>query len=111
MILSEPWYSRMKWFTAIVLPAIATAVFSLQEVFDITNAEQIMGVCAILATFLGTVLGISSNKYNNSDDRFDGDMILEEGEDGSTFRLNLNASPEDLAAKDSVTFKKVIETV
>ena len=111
MILSDKWYNLAKWFVGIVLPAISAAIFSLSDVFDIENAEQIMGVCAVLATFIGAVAGLSSRNYNNSEERFDGDMIMTDTEDGSTFRLNLNASPEDLAAKDSITFKKVVETV
>jgi len=109
MILPEKWYNIAKWFVTIVLPAIGAAVFSLQNAFDISNAEQITGVCSVLAIFLGTVLGISTKNYNTSDKAFDGDMIMTQGEDGDTFRLELNSTPEELAAKDNIRFKKIVE--
>jgi hypothetical protein len=110
MILSEKWYYRFKWFIIIVLPAFSSAYFALANVLGLPASEQVVGTCAIIATFLGTVLGVSDKNYNASDARFDGDMFMIEGEDGSTFRLNLKADPEVLATKDSITFKKFVET-
>lgn len=109
MILSDKLYGWVKWFVGIVLPAISAAVFSLQEIFDISNVEQIMGVCAILATFLGTVLLRSNHNYQNSEERFDGDLIVTKTEDGDTFRFALNTPPEVLEQKSDVTFKRVVE--
>jgi hypothetical protein len=109
MIVKEPWYSRIKWFVMIVLPAISAAYFSLSDLFDLDNALQVMGVCSILATFLGAVLLNSNKNYQASEERYDGDMVVTETEDGDTFRLALNAPPEILAAKGEVTFKRVVE--
>ena len=109
MILSEKWYYKVKWFIIIVLPAFSSAYFALSNVLSLPSAEQVVGTCAIIATFFGTVLGVSNKNYKSSDTRFDGEMFMLEHEDGATFRLNLNSEPEVLAAKDFVTFKKIVE--
>ena len=110
MILSEKWYNRARWFVLTVLPAFSAAYFALSDLFNLANALQVTGVCAILATFLGQVLRISTNNYVNSDARFDGDMIITESEDGASIKLDLNTEPEILAGQDSVTFRKITQT-
>jgi len=108
MVLPQKYYDFVKWFVGIVLPAISAAVFSLQETFNIDNAEQIMGVCAVLATFLGAIAGISSRNFNRSDAAYDGYVVVTNPDDGpKNFSLELNKEPADLEAQTSIRMKVV----
>jgi len=108
MILPDKWYNLTKWLVGIVLPAISAAVFALSDVFNIDSVEAIMGVCAILATFLGTIFGISSRNYNNSEAAYDGNVVVTNPEDGpKNFSLELNKNPEELENQASIRMKVV----
>lgn len=67
MKLSNTWYDRMKWVTQIVLPAIATLYAGLAVFWKLPHGTEVTGSIALVATFLGSVLGLSSLKYNQDD--------------------------------------------
>jgi hypothetical protein len=110
MIVKEPWYSRFKWLLWIVVPAFNSAYFALSDLLDLDNALQVVGVLSIVSTFLGVILGISNNAYQNSDARFDGDaVVIPREDDVPLVSLDLNADIPlvSLAERSSLTFKVV----
>jgi hypothetical protein len=105
-VFSEKLYNRVKWVTTILLPAVSTFYFTLSGVWDLPYTTQVIGTLAALATFLGVLIGISTKSYNNSENRFIGDMVFETTEDGKkTFTLAFNEDPIDLELFPEVTFK------
>lgn len=105
-IFSDTTYQRVKLTNQIVLPALGTLYFTLAQIWGLPAAEQIVGTLAALAIFLGVLLSISSRAYNSSDARFDGTLAVNHvNDDTKMFSLELNAQPEELEGKDSVTFK------
>ena len=66
MIFSNKVYNVLKWIVTIVLPAVSAAYFALAQVWGWPNAEQVVGTLAIITTFLGALLGVSTNSYNKS---------------------------------------------
>lgn len=63
MKLSNKAYDVLKWITIIVLPAISALYFGLAQIWGFPYAEQVVGTIAVICTFLGTLLGISSANY------------------------------------------------
>lgn len=59
-------YDILKFTAQIILPALATLYFSLAGIWKLPNAEAIVGTITAIDLFLGTLLGISSVKYNKS---------------------------------------------
>lgn len=104
-VLSDKLYKRLKWGTAILLPAISAAYFSLSGVLSLPYAEQVVGTIAVLTTFFGTVLGVSTRQYNRSDAKFDGAVILSPGEEDDTTDLRFMMDPAALERKSSVLVK------
>lgn len=95
-------YDVLKYIVQIVLPALATLYFTLASIWGLPWAEQVVGTMAAIATFLGVILKISSNTYDDTQ----GDMIVTDAEDGRTiFSLSLNDDPENLRYKDRVAFR------
>lgn len=107
MIIAGKTYDIGKSLVQLWIPATSSAYFTLANIWDLPGAEKVVGTLAVLATFLGVTLKISSNNYYNSDKAYDGDMIVEADEDGSTIRLELNAEPSEIEEKDIVMFRKV----
>lgn len=63
MKLSNKAYDVLKWITIIVLPAISALYFGLAQIWGFPYAEQVVGTIAVICTFLGAILGISSANY------------------------------------------------
>ena len=56
----------LKWIAQLLLPAIGTLYFALAATWGLPYAEQVVGTITAIDTFLGVILGISSNTYKNN---------------------------------------------
>jgi len=106
LVLSSKWYNNLKWLVLIFIPALSALYFGLSAVFPgLPGGTQVVGTLALLATFLGLILGLSSQNFakQGSDGSInaviDGDQVVL-----SNFALP-NIAPEELAAKKSVTIQ------
>lgn len=66
LILSEKTYSLLKWVALILLPALGTLYFALAGIWGLPFGEQIVGTITAIDTFLGAILGISTNNYKKN---------------------------------------------
>lgn len=57
-------YDVLKYIAQIVLPALGTLYFALAGLWNFPYVEQVVGTISAVDTFLGVLLGISSNNYN-----------------------------------------------
>jgi hypothetical protein len=102
--LSDSTYAKLKWLVAIVLPAFTAFYVGLAQIYNWGNAEAVAGTVALLTAFLGTLLGVTSYTYNKNDVA-DGQIVVTEKEDGMSYSLQLEKTPEELAQMRRVTFK------
>lgn len=99
-------YDQLKFLAQIGLPALGALYFGLAGIWGLPSAEQVVGTIVVIDTFLGVLLGISSNAYDKSDKKFDGDMTMQKtNEGGLSYLLELNTDPEELGKKDVIKFK------
>lgn len=66
LILSDKTYSLLKWVALILLPALGTLYFALASIWGLPFGEQIVGTITAIDTFLGAILGISTNNYKKN---------------------------------------------
>lgn len=97
-------YEFLKKFVQIILPAFASLYFGIAQIWGLPNAENVVGTTALVATFLGVCLGLSSSEYKRTDFKYDGAVSIEAGEDSSTMRLT-NVDPRALESKDEILLK------
>lgn len=64
MKMNNKVYDTLKFIAMIVLPALATLYGALAEIWKLPCATEIPLTIMALDTFLGALLGISTNKYN-----------------------------------------------
>lgn len=62
--LSNEQYDVLKWVALIALPAAGTLYFTISQIWGLPYGEQIVGTITAVDTFLGALLGLSSNTYN-----------------------------------------------
>jgi hypothetical protein len=106
--LSNQVYDKLKKTTQLVLPALGSLYFGLSTIWDLPAGEEVVGSLALLTTFCGAVLGVSSKNYS-SGDSVDGNMLMEKTPTGKIFRLELDGDPQDLEHQQKVVFKVVDE--
>jgi hypothetical protein len=100
-------YDALKWLALIGLPALGTLYFALAGIWGLPAAEQVVGTIVSVDTFLGVVLGISTNNYTNPQV---GDVVMEQDAAGNqkfTLALNDETSVDKIGESDEVRFKVV----
>lgn len=89
-------YDMFKWAALILLPAVAAAYFSLAGLWNLPNAEQVVGTIVVVETFLGAILQISKVSYDNSPKSKDGAVVV----DGDGLkRFEIDATADEVASK------------
>lgn len=68
MILDNKIYDILKWIALIVLPALGALYFGLAKIWGLPFGEEIVGTITVIDTFLGALLGVSTNNYNKTID-------------------------------------------
>ena len=66
MKMNNKIYDVLKYIAQIALPAAATLYFALAGIWGFPYGEQIVGTITAVDTFLGVLLGISSARYNKT---------------------------------------------
>lgn len=69
MKLSNKVYDMLKWLALVVLPALSALYLGLSGLWGFPYGEQVSGTIALVDTFLGAVLGISSANYAKNSGR------------------------------------------
>ena len=64
MKLNDKVYDVLKWIALILIPAVGALYFGLARIWGFPYGEEIVGTLTLIVTFLGTILGISTAKYN-----------------------------------------------
>jgi Putative phage holin Dp-1 len=105
MVLSDKVHKIGKFVAQIALPAVGTLYFALAGIWSLPFPEKVLGTIIAVDTFLGVILGISTNNYRNSDAAFDGAIHILEGADKKTYSLELNTPIESLDKMNRATFK------
>lgn len=107
LILTGKLYDTLKLVALVLLPALSTVYFGLGNIWGWPNIEQVIGSIAVIDTALGTLIGVSSKRYNNSDVRFDGVIVSEHDGGGlQSASLELKGDPETiLTTQEEVRFK------
>lgn len=104
-ILSSKQYDVIKWLTVTLLPAVGALYFALAAVWSLPAAEQVLGTLAAVQVFIGATMGISSKQYEESGEKYSGEINVVDGKTKTLYSLDLKDAPEDLKDKDEVTFK------
>ena len=92
-------YDILKYMSLIFLPATSAAYFTLASIWGFPNAEQVVGTIAVVETFIGTVVGISSHAYGKNTD---GTLIVNGAPDQELLKLDMNHDLESLVQKNKL---------
>lgn len=83
MRLKNETYDILKWIAIIVLPALATLYAGLAQIWHFPFEVEIPATIMAIDTFLGILIGVSTNTYNKEQLTPFGDEGMEDT-DGET---------------------------
>ena len=108
MQLGNKTYTTLKYIAMIGLPSLATLALGLGQLYNWAATTQIVGTITLLNKFLGSLLGISTGRYNRNDDNFDG-YLGGNGVDPDTgipnLQLTVTTPPEEMLNNKIVRLK------
>lgn len=64
MILPDKVYNVLKWICIVFIPALITLISGIFALYNIPNGEIVTGTIALIGTFIGTLIGVSTKAYN-----------------------------------------------
>lgn len=108
MIIKGKLYDVIRWVAQIVLPGVGTFYFTVAQIWGLPAAEQVVGTLVAVATLLGVIVGLSKVSYDRSDAKYDGELNIEEGEDGrrvAALQLKNYEDPGDVVNQKELLFK------
>jgi len=60
-------YNILKFVAQILLPAIGSMYFGIAAIWGLPYSEEVVGTIVVIDTFLGAILGISTEQYNKAE--------------------------------------------
>ena len=80
MTMSNKVYDVLKYIAQIVLPALGTLYFALAKIWGFPYGAEIVGTISAVDAFLGALLKISSDQYNQQQQPPDDEQPWDEEE-------------------------------
>lgn len=102
---SNETYDKLKFLALVVLPALGTLYFALAGLWNLPQANEVVGTITAIDAFLGIILGISAKKYNDAEETYDGVLEINASDSSLIHTLELTTAPEDLGKKSAVVFR------
>lgn len=106
--MSNKVYDILKYVVQYILPGLSTLYFAIANIWDLPYAEQVIGTIAAITTFLGITLGISTKKYNSSDEYRDGTVKFSaepDENDELDYEMTINTPFEELKDKQIISLR------
>lgn len=107
MTLSQKYYDLGQWIIRVFVPAFITLYLGIDALVNLPKENEVTGVTALLATFLGVLLASSSRSFKR-DNEADGGYFQIKGIDDlgrPHLGLDVSADPAALMGKKTITLK------
>jgi hypothetical protein len=105
LLMSDKLYNILKHAAAIGFPALATLYYTVAQIWNFSNTEEVMATISAVNVFIGALVGVSYMKYSNSGAKYVGALEVMNSGDKKIFSLSLNSDPHDIEQMSEATFK------
>ena len=102
-------YDVLKYIAQIVLPALGALYAALAPLWNLPNAEAIVGTIAAIDAFLGALLQISSNNYYKQGKDVLGTLQIDTENETANFNFDETNAEDLLNAKTAKVKVEVYE--
>lgn len=108
MRLSDVGYKEIKKLVTLLFPGLSSLIFLASYIWTLSSAKFVIGLCAVCSLFCGFIMHISTKRYLDSEEFYDGRLVVSILKEGNKkYLLELAGDPEDLEQKKAIMFKVV----
>lgn len=107
-MLSNETYNFLKQLVRVWLPALGVFYITLAQIWDLPNPEAVAATIMAVATLLGVLLNVSTSSWNNSEAKYDGELVVTANDQDTgipDLQLVVKRDPNELAAKRTVRLR------
>lgn len=105
-LLSNKAYDALKFVALVFLPAAGALYFGLSQIWGFPNGEEVVGTITLLDVFLGSILKLSNRQYNNSEDKFDGALVVDTTDpEKDVYSFEPSGDLDSLKDREVLTFR------
>lgn len=104
-LVSNSVYDNLKQVAQIWLPALAVFYITIAPFWNLPKQEEVSGTIMALDLLLGAILMGLKRAFMNSEARFDGQILVQPGEEPDTSMVRVQAQTAAVAEKDEVVLK------
>lgn len=104
-LLNNKQYDIIKYLTVVFLPSVGTLYFALSQIWGLPYGEAVLGTLAAIQVFIGATMSFATKRYEESGEKYVGEINVTEAPDKTLFSLDLKDEPESLKNKDEAIFK------
>jgi len=107
--LTNRTYDLLQWVVRVLLPAVATLVASLGLALEWNGSVLVVAILGAVTFFLGSILGISSKRYEPEETPVRGDLNVQTSADGEKMimQLAIDGPPGSIQNMPKVAFNVV----
>lgn len=107
LLLSTSTYKKLR-LTQIVVPLLGSLYFGIGTIWGMPGIEEVTATVTVFVTFLAGIIKVSEGVYDNSEARFDGDMVVkDDGQGNIVYEMELNRDAGEFKDDNSIVFKVV----
>lgn len=105
-LLNDRTYDLFGNIVRLFIPALGVFYATIAEIWDIPQADRVVGTLAAVGLLLGVILQISKSQYKKTEADKDGVIDVFPTNKGAELgRMSLNLSADDIAGKQLLTLK------
>jgi hypothetical protein len=105
LISNKKVYDALKYIAQVALPGFGALYFALSQTWGLSNGAEVVGTVTSVDVFLGVLLNLSTKAYDKSDAKYDGTVDVTDGEDKTSFLLNVNSDISKLHEQKELRLK------
>ena len=109
-LISNRTYDLLKRIVTLLLPGIATLYAAIGAAWDFPNTEAVVATLAAVATFGGVLMSFSTKSWNESNSKYDGELITA-GYDEITglpdLQLKITNDPREFVDRETIRFRSI----
>lgn len=110
-VLSDKLYDGLKQVAQVILPGLGALYFGLAQIWGLPYAEEVVGTLAVVDVFLGLLLSLSTKRYNESDAKYDGALVVDSEDPAKdVYSFEIGGDLDKLRDKQTLTIKVVDPT-
>lgn len=107
LLLSTSIYKKLR-LAQFVVPLLGSLYFGIGTIWGLSSVEEVTATVTVLVTFLAGLIKVSESVYDNSEARYDGDIVVkDDGQGNILYEMELNRDAGEFKDDKSIVFKVV----